>query len=82
MLTRPPDTIAAVMTYVAGTGMSRDFESFSMVKTKERDEAIKQLGKNYAYGWRREADGQMRWVVDEVRGKEGVPFAARRADNF
>lgn len=85
-LTRPPDTIAAVMTYVAGTGMSRDFESLSMVKTEERNEAIKQLGKSYAYGWRREPDGRARWVVDEVRGKERerVPFVIpqRRVDSF
>lgn len=82
MLTRPPDTIASVMTYVAGTGMSRDFESLSMVKTKERDRAIKELGKSYAYGWRREEDGVTRWVVDEVGRKEGSSFRNRRVDSF
>ncbi|KAF8851582.1 hypothetical protein BDZ45DRAFT_750541 [Acephala macrosclerotiorum] len=83
MLTRPPDTIASVMTYVAGTGMSRDFESLSMVKTKERNRAIKELRKSYAYGWRREEDGATRWVVDEVGRKEGESFRQnRRVDSF
>jgi len=69
-LQRSPESIAAVMTYVAGTSMSRDFEEFSQMTTKERDAAVKELGKEYAYGWRREEGGRVRWVVDEMQTKE------------
>ena len=69
-LQRSPESIAAVMTYVAGTSMSRDFEEFSQMTTKERDAAVKSLGKEYAYGWRREEGGRVRWVVDEMQTKE------------
>jgi hypothetical protein len=79
-LIRPPDSIAAVMTYVAGTAMSRDFEELSQLKTKDRDRAIRELGKEYAYGWRTEEDGRLRWVVDEVQRKDVASF--RRIDSF
>lgn len=84
-LERMPGDIAAVMTYVAGTGMVRDFEELSQVSTKERDRAIERLGKAYAYGWRREEmeygvrAGRGRWVVDEALVKERN---FRRVENF
>ncbi|KAK0730262.1 hypothetical protein B0H67DRAFT_638781 [Lasiosphaeris hirsuta] len=65
-LPRRPDTIGAVMTYVAGTRMGRDFYGLEHMSTKERNEAIRKMGKVYAYGWRKEEDGRVRWVVDEV----------------
>jgi len=90
LLARAPDTIASVMTYVAGTGMSRDFEDLSMCKTKERDQTIKGMGKGYVYGWRREFGGggngagqtRVRWVVDEVGVKELTPVPSRRVNSF
>ena len=87
-LMRKPGDIAAVMTYVAGTGMVRDFEELSQVRTKERNREIERLGKSYAYGWRREEGEYVgggrggvggRWVVDEVLMKEG---AFRRVESF
>jgi hypothetical protein len=50
--------------------MVRDFEGFSHMTTKERDAAVKAIGKEYAYGWRREEDGRVRWVIDEMQTKE------------
>jgi hypothetical protein len=67
-LPRAPESIAAVMTYVAGTSMTRDFNGLEQLKRKERDRAIRDLEKNYAYWWRREEDGRVRWVVDVVPG--------------
>jgi len=65
-LPRRPDSIGAVMTYVAGTAMVRDFHGLEELETRERDEAIVRLGKTYAYGWRREDDGRARWVIEEA----------------
>lgn len=53
-LPRRPDNIAAVMTYVAATGMARDFDGLEGLSVRERNKAIVDMGKNYAYGWRRE----------------------------
>jgi len=65
-LPRAPESIAAVMTYVAGTSMTRDFNGLEQLKRSERDQAIRDLEKTYAYWWRREEDGRIRWVVDVV----------------
>ncbi|PKS11043.1 hypothetical protein jhhlp_002804 [Lomentospora prolificans] len=65
-LPRRPDSVAAVMTYVAETNMSRDFMSIEERKRKERERTIEGLGKKYGYGVRVEEDGRKRWVVDEV----------------
>ncbi|KAK0718734.1 hypothetical protein B0T21DRAFT_295635, partial [Apiosordaria backusii] len=73
-LPRQPDTIAAVMTYVAGTSMVRDFYGLEEMKTKERNKAIIQMGKVYAYGWRQEPEGGIRWIVDEVPDAERKSF--------
>ncbi|KAB5530373.1 hypothetical protein GE09DRAFT_974530 [Coniochaeta sp. 2T2.1] len=75
-LPRRPDSIAAVMTYTAGTGMVRDFTEAEVEgrATRERDRVIRGMGKRYAY--RREGgvgdgegEGGGRWVVDEVGGE-------------
>ncbi len=58
------------MTYVAGTKMVRDFYGLEQLSTKDRNKAIKELDKVYAYGWRKEEDGRVRWVVDEVPDTE------------
>ncbi|KAK4649370.1 uncharacterized protein QC761_118270 [Podospora bellae-mahoneyi] len=73
-LPRQPDTIAAVMTYVAGTSMVRDFYGLEEMKTRERNKAIVQMGKVYAYGWRQEPEGGIRWIVDEVPDAERKSF--------
>jgi hypothetical protein len=54
------------MTYVAGTSMTRDFNGLEQLKRSERDQAIRDLEKTYAYWWRKEEDGRIRWVVDVV----------------
>jgi hypothetical protein len=69
-LPRPPNSIAAVMTYVAGTSMIRDLDGLEQLSISERNRKIRDLGKAYAYGWRREEDGRVRWVVDEVPAEE------------
>jgi hypothetical protein len=63
---RRPDSVASIMSYIAETSMTRDFEGMGGRKKKERDRAIEGLGKRYAYGLRVEEDGRKRWVVDEV----------------
>ncbi|WYZ46593.1 hypothetical protein EsH8_IX_000818 [Colletotrichum jinshuiense] len=71
-LPRRPDSVAAVMTYVAGTAMGREFHSVSGIGRKAADEVITEMGRRYAYGWRAEEGGARRWVVDEVgMGYEG-----------
>jgi len=68
-LPRRPDSIAAVMSYVAGTNMVREFYGLEEMGIRDRNRAIRRMNKTYAYGWRREGDGQVRWVVDEVSQK-------------
>ena len=66
-LPRRPDNIAAVMTYVAGTHIVRDFNGLESSGVRQRNRAIRDMQKTYAYGWRREDErGRIRWVVDEV----------------
>ncbi|KAK3392903.1 hypothetical protein B0H63DRAFT_3063 [Podospora didyma] len=73
-LPRRPDTIGAVMTYVAGTSMVRDFQGLESLGTKERNKRIREMGKVYAYGWRAEEGGKVRWIVDEVPDAERKSF--------
>jgi ketopantoate reductase len=71
-LPRKPDSVANIMSYVAGTEMCRDFEGLELVKVEERDKRIRELGKKYGYGlkeWANETKGG-RWVVDEVPSEE------------
>ncbi len=76
-LPRRPDTIAAVMTYVAGTNMARDFYGLDEQSTGERNRSIRSLNKTYAYGWRREENGRIRWIVDEVPHGDGKSMMSR-----
>jgi Protein of unknown function (DUF3433) len=69
-LPRPPNSIAAVMTYVAGTSMTRDFDGLEQLSVSQRNRKIAHLGKAYAYGWRRDEAGRVRWVVDEAPAEE------------
>jgi hypothetical protein len=69
-LPRAPNSIAAVMTYVAGTRMIRDLDGLEQLSISERNRKIRDLRKAYAYGWRREEGGQVRWVVDEVPAED------------
>lgn len=46
--------------------MTRDFRGLEQLKRSERDQAIQDLQKSYAYWWRREEDGRIRWIVDVV----------------
>ncbi|CAI4216008.1 unnamed protein product [Parascedosporium putredinis] len=63
---RRPNSVAALMTYVAETNMSRDFTSIEEMRRKERERAIEGLGKSYGYGLRTDEAGRKRWVVDQV----------------
>lgn len=64
--------------------MARDFEDLSMCKTKERNRVVKNMGKSYVYGWRREdGTGRVRWVVDEVGVKDLTPVpSSTRVNSF
>jgi hypothetical protein len=74
-LPRRPDTIASVMTYVAGTAMVRDFYGLEEMSVRDRNKAVRKMGKTYAYGWKKEDDtGRTRWVVDEVPDQEKKSF--------
>ncbi|KAH8892426.1 hypothetical protein GQ53DRAFT_646752, partial [Thozetella sp. PMI_491] len=64
-LPRRPDTVAAVMTYVAGAKMNADFDGLEEVKKKERDAAVISLGKKYEYGEMQDDRGSFRWMVDQ-----------------
>jgi hypothetical protein len=81
-LPRAPESIAAVMTYVAGTSMTRDFNGLEQLKRKKRDQAIRDLEKSYAYWWRREEDGRIRWVVDVLPGNKNNRALMDEASNF
>lgn len=81
-LPRRPDNIAAVMTYVAGTTMVKDFYGLEELSTSERNKAVRKMGKTYAYGWRKEdGTGRTRWVVDEVPDQEKKAFLDSRGDS-
>jgi hypothetical protein len=65
-LPRPPTSIAAVMTYVAGTCMTQHFDGLEQLSVSERNRQIGHLGKAYTYRWGRDEGGRVRWVVDEA----------------
>lgn len=80
-LPRRPDTIAAVMTYVARTTMVTDFHGLEEKSVRERNKAVRKMGKTYAYGWRKEDEsGRARWVVDEVPDQEKRSFLSSRGN--
>jgi hypothetical protein len=71
-LPRKPDSVANVMSYVAGTEMCHDFEGLELLKVEERDRRIRELGKRYGYGLKEWVNGskEKRWVVDETPSAE------------
>ncbi|OIW35669.1 hypothetical protein CONLIGDRAFT_568129, partial [Coniochaeta ligniaria NRRL 30616] len=78
-LPRRPDNIAAVMTYVAGTAMVKDFHGLEELSTSERNKAVRKMRKTYSYRWRKEDDtGRTRWIVDEVPDQEKKAFLDSR----
>jgi hypothetical protein len=64
-LPRPPDTVAAVISYVADSRMLEDFSGYEYVTDLEMSSKLTRLGKRYDYGIRPGSDGQMRYLVDE-----------------
>ena len=64
-LPRAPDTLIAVMSYVADSNMLEDFEGAEDMSKKELDNRINGLGKVYGYGWSLGVDGQKKSMVDE-----------------
>ncbi len=80
-LPRRPDSIGVVMSYVARTRMVRDFYGLEEMGTRERNRTIMQLDKTYAYGWRREENGRVRWVVDDVPREEKSWFERPSMDS-
>ncbi|KAH8893832.1 hypothetical protein GQ53DRAFT_805291 [Thozetella sp. PMI_491] len=79
-LPRRPDTIANVMTYVAETGIVRDFHGLEDLSVSRRNQAIRDMRKTYAYGWRKEDEsGRIRWVIDEMVPAEGKSLLDRHS---
>jgi hypothetical protein len=64
-LPRAPDTIAAVVSYVADSRMLDDFEGFEYLDDREMNSRLTGTGKRYVYGKRPGSDGQLRYLVDE-----------------
>ncbi|KAF2674646.1 hypothetical protein BT63DRAFT_435720 [Microthyrium microscopicum] len=64
-LPRAPDTVSAVMTYVADSRMLDDFEGAEYCDDNELRNRIGGRGKRYVYGKRPGSDGQSRYLVDE-----------------
>jgi hypothetical protein len=64
-LPRTPDTILAVMSYVADSRLLDDFEGCEGLKSREVENRVNGLGKRYGYGRYVGVDGQTKWMVDE-----------------
>jgi hypothetical protein len=64
-LPRAPDTIAAVVSYVADSRMLDDFEGFEYLDDREMNSRLAVTGKRYVYGKRPGSDGRSRYLVDE-----------------
>jgi hypothetical protein len=64
-LPRAPETIAAVVSYVADSRMLDDFEGFEYCDDAEMKARLDSTGKRYVYGKRLGSDGQSRYLVDE-----------------
>jgi hypothetical protein len=64
-LPRAPDTVAAVISYVADSRMLEDFEGYEYAGDMEMTRKLAILGKRYEYGQRPGFDGQMRYLIDE-----------------
>lgn len=64
-LPRAPDTLMAVMSYVADAKMLDDFDGLESCSGREVEDAVRGLGKRYGYGRFVGMDGQKRLMVDE-----------------
>ena len=64
-LPRAPDTLAAVISYVADSRMLDDFQGFEYLDDREMTSRLASTGKRYVYGKRPGSDGQSRYLVDE-----------------
>jgi hypothetical protein len=64
-LPRAPDTLMAVISYVANSNMLDDFEGLEYLEKSGLDDRVNGLGKRYSYGRNVGADGQKRLMVDE-----------------
>ena len=59
--------------------MSRDFDGLEQLSMSERNRRIRDMGKAYAYGWRREEGGWVRWVVPVKDNKSLVDNSSEHA---
>src|SRR5579862_3249292 len=64
-LPRRPDTIAAVLSYLCGSSMLRDFQGLSTVDGQTRDGVVVKMGKRYKLGKIVGVDGVERAGIDE-----------------
>jgi hypothetical protein len=64
-LPRTPDTILAVMSYVADSRLLDDFDGCEGLGSREVEDRVNGLGKRYGYGRYVGVDGQTKWMVDE-----------------
>lgn len=64
-LPRTPDTILAVMSYVANSRLLDDFDGCERLRSREVEDRVNGLGKRYGYGRYVGVDGQTKWMVDE-----------------
>jgi len=69
---RKPNSIAAVIMHVYDSKMCDDFEGTEELTTRERDERIKALNKQYYCGVRQDTQ---RWIVDEIPTAEKTRLA-------
>lgn len=64
-LPRAPDTIAAVVSYVADSRMLDDFEGFEYLDDRDMTSRLAVTGKRYVYAKRPGSDGRSRYMVDQ-----------------
>jgi hypothetical protein len=64
-LPRAPETLGAVVSYVADTRMLGDFEGYEYLDDRDMGARLTMTGKKYVYGKMHGSDGQERYLVDE-----------------
>lgn len=67
-LPRKNDSLAGVVSYVAGSGLIRDCEDLDARSTEERNATLMGMEKTWRYGKSEGTDGTRRWLVDEDVG--------------
>ncbi|KAK3675704.1 hypothetical protein LTR78_004345 [Recurvomyces mirabilis] len=63
---RHPDTVGAVVSYLAGSRFVDDFDGLEWQDEDTRDRRIRLLAKRYVFDDRPGSDGRRAWLVDEV----------------